>query len=121
MQAVPLDKLRAVVGATHVLSGVDLSPYVVDGRTPETAVFPGSLEEVRAVVELAAGAQIPVVAWGGGTASAVGTPIAPERPAIVLGLRRLDRLVEHEPGDLTATAEAGMSFAAFHWSALACS
>jgi glycolate oxidase FAD binding subunit len=29
----------------------------------------------------------------------------------VLGTARLNRLVEHEPGDLTATAEAGMPFA----------
>jgi glycolate oxidase FAD binding subunit len=112
VQAVPLDKLRAIVGAGHVLSGVDLSPYVVEGRTPEAAVFPGSLEEVRAAVELATGAGIPIVAWGGGTAAAVGTPIAPDRPGIILGLARLNRLVEHEPGDLTATAEAGMSVAA---------
>ena len=112
MQAVPLDKLRAIVGPAHVLSGVDLSPYVVEGRTPETAVFPGSLDEVRAVVELTAGAAIPLMSWGGGSAIAVGTPIAPERPGIVLGLRRLQRLVEHEPGDLTATAEAGISMAA---------
>jgi len=109
---VPLDTLRAIVGPAHVLSGVDLSPYVVEGRTPEAAVFPGSLDEVRALVELAAGAGIPIVAWGGGTAAGVGTPIAPERPGIVLGLGRLHRLVEHEPGDLTATAEAGMSIAA---------
>jgi glycolate oxidase FAD binding subunit len=113
VQAVPLDKLRAIVGAPHVLSGVDLSPYVVEGRTPEAAVFPGSLEEVRAAVEVFAGAGIPIVAWGGGTAAAAGTPTAPDRPGIVLGLTRLNRLVEHEPGDLTATAEAGISFAAF--------
>jgi len=113
VEAVPLDKLRAIVGPAHVLSGVDLSPYVVDGRTPETAVFPGSLDEVRAVVELAAGAAIPIVTWGGGTAASVGTPIAPDRPGMVLGLGRMNRLVEHEPGDLTATAEAGMAVAAF--------
>jgi glycolate dehydrogenase FAD-binding subunit len=113
LQPVPLDKFRAIAGPAHVLSGVDLSPYVVEGRTPEAAVFPGSLDEVRAVVELAAGEAIPIVAWGGGTAASVGTPIAPDRPGIVLGLRRLNRLLEHEPGDLTATAEAGMSFAAF--------
>ena len=113
MEAVPLDKLRAIVGPAHVLSGVDLSPYVVEGRTPEAAVFPGSLDDVRAVVEVAAGDAIPIVAWGGGTAASVGTPIAPDRPGIVLGLGRLNRLLEHEPGDLTATAEAGLSFAAF--------
>jgi glycolate oxidase FAD binding subunit len=112
VEAVPLDKLRAIVGPAHVLSGVDLSPYVVEGRTPEAAVFPGSLDEVRAVVELAAVAAIPIVAWGGGTAASVGTPIAPDRPGIVLGLGRLNRLVEHEPGDLTATAEAGITLGA---------
>ena len=96
-----------------MLSGVDLSPYVVEGRTPEAAVFPGSLDDVRAVVEVAAGDAIPVMTWGGGTAASVGTPIAPDRTGIVLGLARLNRLVEHEPGDLTATAEAGITVAAF--------
>jgi glycolate oxidase FAD binding subunit len=112
VEAVPLDKLRAIVGPAHVLSGVDLSPYVVEGRTPETAVFPGSLDEVRSVVELAAVAAIPIVAWGGGTAASAGTPIAPDRPGIVLGLGRMNRLLEHEPGDLTATAEAGITIGA---------
>ncbi len=113
MQPVPLDKFRAVVGPANVLSGVELSPYVVEGRTPETAVFPGSLDELRVIVELAAAAEIPLVPWGGGTATAVGTPTAPVRSGIVLGLARLNRLVEHEPGDLTATAEAGMTVSAF--------
>src|SRR5512134_1427109 len=98
-----------MVGPAHVLSGVELSAYVIEGRTPEAAVFPGSVDEVRAVVALAAEAEIPLRPWGGGTAATVGTP--PARTGIVLGLGRLDRLVEHEPGDLTATAQAGMTFA----------
>lgn len=110
MEAVLLDKLRSLVGPANVLAGVELSPYVVDGRTPEAAVFPGSLEEIRAVVEVAAGEGVPIVAWGGGTAAAVGTPAA--GAGIVLGLGRLARLVEHEPGDLTATVQAGMTIAA---------
>ena len=112
MQAVPLDKIRAIVGPDGVLSGVDLSPFVVDGGTPEAAVRPRSLEEVRLIVELAGGIGVPILPWGGGTAAAVGTPIVPERPGIVLSLARLDRVVEHEPGDLTATAEAGTTMAA---------
>jgi glycolate oxidase FAD binding subunit len=113
VQAAPFDKFRAVVGPANVLAGVELSPYVVDGRTPEAAVFPGSLDELRAIVELAAADDIPLVPWGGGTAAAVGTPTAPVRAGIVLGLARLNRLVEYEPGDLTATAEAGMTVVAF--------
>ena len=110
MDIAVLDKLRAVVGPANVLGGVDLGPYVVEGRTPEAALFPGSVDEVRAVVEIAAGAGVPVVPWGGGTAAAVGTPAS--RAGLVLGLSRLSRLLEHEPGDLTVTVEAGMTMAA---------
>lgn len=106
-----LDKLRAAVGAPNVLTGVELSPYVVEGRTPEAAVFPGSIDEVAAVIGLAAEAARPVTPWGGGTAVSVGMPAAPG--GLVLGLRRLSRLLEHEPGDLTASAEAGMTVEAF--------
>jgi len=106
-----LDKLRAAVGAPNVLTGVELSPYVVEGRTPEAAVFPGSVDEVAAVIGVAAEAARPVTPWGGGTAASVGMPAAPG--GLVLGLRRLSRLLEHEPGDLTASAEAGMTVEAF--------
>ena len=102
-----LDRLRSIVGPAHVRAGVELSPFVVEGCAPEAAVFPGAVDEVAAVVRLAGETDVPVLPWGGGTAAAVGTPTA--RPGVVLGLGRLNRLVEHEPGDLTATAEAGMT------------
>jgi glycolate oxidase FAD binding subunit len=102
-----LDKLRATLGAAHVLTGADRSPFVVEGRTPDVVVFPGSAEDVAAVVQHAAAAGVPVLPWGGGSAASVGPP--PSRGGVVLVLKRLDRLVEHEPGDLTATAEAGLS------------
>ena len=110
MHAALLEKLRGVVGAPHVLTGVELSPYVVEGRTPDAAVFPGTAEEVRQVVTLAAEAEVPLIPWGGGTAAAVGTPAA--RAGLVLGLKRLDAIVEHEPGDLTVTVQAGRTFGA---------
>jgi glycolate oxidase FAD binding subunit len=107
MQPALLERLRALVGAPHVLSGIELSPYVIEGRTPDAAVFPGSVDEVRGVVSLAAQSGTPLIPWGGGTAATVGTPSA--TMGIVLGLGRLDRFVEHEPGDLTATVQAGMT------------
>lgn len=100
------DKLRSIVGAPHVLTGVDCSPYVVEGRTPEAAVFPGTKEEVAAVLVAAGEAGLPVTPWGGGTRMAIGSP--PNRIGLVLGLKRLDRILEHEPGDLTVTVEAGL-------------
>jgi glycolate oxidase FAD binding subunit len=106
-----LQKLRTAVGAANVLTGVELSPYVVEGRTPEAAIFPGSIEEVAAVMALASEVGSPVTPWGGGTAASVGMPAS--RAGLVMGLSRLGRLLDHEPGDLTATVEAGMTIAAF--------
>ena len=63
-----LDKLRAAVGPSNVLTGVELSPYVVEGRTPDAAVFPGSPAEVAAVVRVAAESGVPLMPWGGGSA-----------------------------------------------------
>ena len=105
-----LDTLRATVGPANVLTGVELSPFVIEGRTPDAAIFPGTVDQVAAVVREAAAAGTAVIAWGGGTAIAVGEP--PPRASIVLGLRRLARVVEHEPGDLTATVEAGLTLGA---------
>ncbi len=105
-----LDTLRATVGAPHVLTGVALSPFVVEGRTPEAAVFPGTVDEAAAVVAQAAAAGAAIMPWGGGTALTMGDP--PPRAGIVLGTRRLARVLEHEPGDLTVTAEAGLPLGA---------
>ena len=102
------DQLRRIVGAPHVLTGVECSPYVVEGRTPEAVVFPGSQEEVAAAVTLAAEQGLPVTPWGGGTKMWVGAP--PSRIGLVLATKRLDRILEHEPGDLTVTVEAGLTF-----------
>ena len=110
MPAALIDKLRTTLGAPHVLTGIELSPFVVDGRTPDAAVFPGSTDQISAVVSLAAEAGVSILPWGGGTGSGVGAP--PLAPGIVLGLSRMNRMLEHEPGDLTTTVEAGMTFAA---------
>jgi len=104
-----VERLASVVGHDHVAAGVALSPFVVEGRTPEAAVFPGSVEEVRAVLAVALDAGLPVVPWGGGTAAAVGTPAGTS--GLVLSLARMNRVLEHEPGDLTATVEAGVTVA----------
>ena len=58
------DQLRRIVGVPHVLTGVECSPYVVEGRAPEAVVFPGSQEEVAAAVTLAAEQGLPVTPWG---------------------------------------------------------
>jgi len=111
MTATLLRSLAEIVGPAHCLGGADRAPYVVDGRTPCGVVLPGSADEVARVVRAAAAVGVPVVPWGGGSQMSRGTP--PRDGALVVGLRRLGRVLEHEPGDLTATAEAGITLDAF--------
>ena len=73
-------------------------------------MFPGSKEEVAAVLALAADEGIPVTPSGGGTKLGIGSP--PTRLGLVLGLKRLHRILEYEPGDLTATVETGITLSA---------
>jgi glycolate oxidase FAD binding subunit len=102
-----LRTLADIVGSAHCLVGADRGPYVVEGRTPGAVVFPGSAEEAGRVIAAAAEAEVAVIPWGGGTQMGLGAP--PREGAVVVATRRLDRVLEHEPGDLTATVEAGIT------------
>src|SRR5437773_1447740 len=110
MPATLVDTLTDIVGRAHCLCGADRSRFVVEGRTPGAVVFPGSVEEVGRVVAAAAAARVAVIPWGGGTLMHLGAP--PPDGAVVVVTRRLNRIVEHEPGDLTATVEAGVTLEA---------
>jgi glycolate oxidase FAD binding subunit len=80
------------------------------GADPGEVARPASVEEVAEVVARANEAKKAVVPWGGGTAQAYG--YAPRRVDVLLDLTGLDRVVALEPGDLTATVEAGVTMAA---------
>jgi glycolate oxidase FAD binding subunit len=99
-------ELNDMVGAGFVRSTA-MDAYHVDGRTPWAVVTPGDIDQVAAVLTLAHRDELAVIPWGGGTTMRMGHP--PERFDIVLSLQRLNRVLEHEPADLVATAQAGIS------------
>src|SRR5262249_20866059 len=71
---------------------------------------PSSTDETAAAVALAAAERLAIVPRGSGTTLAQGTPLA--RADLVLDLSRMDRIVEYNPDDLTATVQAGVTGAA---------
>ncbi|MGH7322327.1 MAG: FAD-binding oxidoreductase, partial [Candidatus Rokuibacteriota bacterium] len=107
MSVTLLRTLAEIVGPAHCLSGADRGPFVVEGRVPRAVVFPATAEETARVVAAAASADVAVIPWGGGTQMGLGAP--PRDGAVTIVTRRLARVVEHEPGDLTATVEAGLT------------
>ncbi|MFB3817716.1 MAG: FAD-binding oxidoreductase [Candidatus Methylomirabilales bacterium] len=102
-----LKRLEAIVGTEHLVVGEAAASYAVDGKRAEAAVFPGTAEEVSAVLAACHEARVAVTPWGGGTAIGLGG--VPERVQLVLGTRRLNQVLEHEPADMTATLQAGIT------------
>jgi glycolate oxidase FAD binding subunit len=97
-------------GAALAATGValrDAGPGdAVAGVVPRWVAAPASTEEVAAVLRAAAGHGLAVVPAGGGTKLGWGGP--PERCALLLDTRRLDRIVEHVAGDLIVRVQAGL-------------
>lgn len=100
-----VQRLSALVGPEHVVAGTEASAYSVDGKAPTAVTFPGSVEEISAVMAFASAEGLKVAPWGSGTKIPLGG--VPERVDLVLGLRRLDDVVDYVPEDMTATFQAG--------------
>jgi len=80
--------------------------YAVDGLRPAFVVSPSAPEDVGPTLAAANDVGAAVLPFGAGTQMALGMP--PERYDLALDLRRLDRVIEYEPADLTVTVEAGI-------------
>jgi glycolate oxidase subunit GlcD len=98
--------LAGVVGREHV--GV----LTAGDKTSALVVEPATFAEVCEVLRLAESARRTVVPAGACAWLDAGE--AREPAGIVLKTTRMARLVEHEPADLVATAEAGLTLADFN-------
>jgi glycolate oxidase FAD binding subunit len=93
----------------EVLALKPLSAYAVDGALPRRVVSPASVDELARALRDTHTAGEAVVPWGGGTRIHVGG--IPRRYDVAVDLAGLDRVLEHEPGDLTVTVQAGVRVA----------
>jgi glycolate oxidase FAD binding subunit len=81
----------------------------IDGVLPGVIVQPASREGVAATLAWASSAQLSVVLRGGGSKLQWGA--RPARLDVVLDTAGLNRIIDHESGDLTVTVEAGVRLA----------
>ena len=99
--------LAEAVAPGTCLSGDRAAAHVVDGLPPRFVAAPTTVEGVSRVLALASAHGLAVVPAGGGARLGWGAP--PRRLDIVLSLARLDRVLAHEPADLTLSAECGVT------------
>ena len=97
------ERLGGIVGAAHVLTAAaDLAPFLTDWRgryrgAARCVVRPGNATEVAAVVRVCAEAGVPIVPQGGNTSLCGAATPDGEGRAVVLSLRRLNRIVAVDP------------------------
>jgi glycolate oxidase len=111
-----ISKLQEAIGQEKVLSSpVDLIAYSFDGtfeqHLPDAVVLPETNEEVSAVVRIASQYDVPVVPRGMSSGLAGGS--IPVRGGIVMSLTRMNRILEIDEENMTATVEAGVVTADF--------
>ncbi|HLQ57138.1 MAG TPA: FAD-binding oxidoreductase [Streptosporangiaceae bacterium] len=94
--------LTAACGAVRPAGPTD----AVAGVLPRYVASPASVAEASAVMAAAAGLGLAVLPRGTGTRLAWGGP--PRRCDLVIDTLRLDRVLEHEAGDLVARVQAGV-------------
>jgi len=104
-------KLREIVGAPHVLDSLeDRISYSYDAALhealPEAVVYPGTVEEIAAILRLANDERFAVTPRGAGTGLSGGS--IPLAGGLVMVLTRLNRIVEINTDDLYAVAETGV-------------
>jgi glycolate oxidase FAD binding subunit len=105
--------LRALTAADHVIDDAGaLAAYAVDDVTPRWAVGPRSVDELAAVMAIAAEENLAVAARGAGSALDLGAP--PARLDVVVDLADLDAIVEYNADDLTVTVQAGLPLLALN-------
>jgi glycolate oxidase FAD binding subunit len=100
--ATTLHGLQAACGEVTEAGADD----VVDGVPARWVAWPGSTEEVSAVLRVAAGLGLRVVARGTGTRMTWGLP--PTDLDLIVDLSRMNTVVAHLAGDLVVTVQAGL-------------
>ena len=110
--AAMLDALKARFGdrcttalAVREQHGRDESPF--DVRPPDAVVFCESTDEVAAIVSLADRHAVPVIPYGVG--SSLEGHLLAVQGGISIDLSRMNRVLQVNPEDLTATVEPGVT------------
>jgi FAD/FMN-containing dehydrogenase len=115
-----IERFRAILGTKGVIDDPqDIAPWTSDWRgryhgVTSAILSPASTEEVAATVKLASELGVPLVPQGGNTSMVGGATPSPDGSALILSLRRMNRIRELSAMDNLAVCEAGVILSALH-------
>jgi glycolate oxidase FAD binding subunit len=104
-----IDEFRRSIASSvnaALLRDSGLDQFAVDGVAPDVVVTPSSEQELATVLREANEYGLAMIPFGGGRHMTLGN--VPAAYDIALSMGQLDRVVAHEPADLTVTVEPGV-------------
>jgi len=122
-QAQLIAEARQELGPKAVITDPrEIEPWITDWRgrvhgASPALLAPGSTEEVQAIVRLAAKHRVPLVPQGGNTGMAAGATPPSDGSAVLISMRRMNRIRSIDAGDRLAVAEAGVVLETLHHAA----
>ncbi|MEJ7820058.1 MAG: FAD-binding oxidoreductase, partial [Rubrobacteraceae bacterium] len=99
-----IEDLQNIVGAANVREAG--AEDAIEGVEASFVVEPGSVEEISTLMKLASAEGLTVSPRGGGTKMGLGAP--PRSVDVILGMVRMDEIIEHVPGDQIVRVQAGV-------------
>jgi len=119
-QTILIDQARALLGDKGVITDAhEIAPWTTDwrgryhGATP-AILAPADTEQVAAIVRLAGAAGVALVPQGGNSSMVGGATPPADGSALILSLRRMNRVRRIAPEEGLAVVEAGMILAHLH-------
>src|SRR5262249_1198762 len=104
-----VSRLREMFGEDRVITATG-GHFRVDVEQERVVAYPDTVEELSEMMKLASEERWRVIPAGAGTWLEMGN--RPTRLDLIISTEKLNRLLEYEPADLTATLEAGVPLAA---------
>ena len=103
-------RFAAEFGADSVAADpAQLASHKVDGQLPALLCRPANEEQLSTALRLCAEHEAAVIPCGAGTAMTIGN--APRHVDVVISTERLARILDHDPANLTVSAESGIVLA----------
>jgi glycolate oxidase FAD binding subunit len=104
---VTFTRLEEIFGGAYVVTnGAEIAAREVCGVRPAVVVRPADAAQIAEILRFAGAEKLAVIPTGGCTKLGIGSP--PARYDIALDLSRMNRVLAHDPQDLTLGVEPGV-------------
>ena len=102
------ERLSIALGADSIATeAAQRGDHRIDGVEPALICIPATAEQLVAAVRICGELSAATAPYGGGTATSIGNP--PRAYDIAIKTTRLNRVIEHDHANLTATVQSGIT------------